>query len=149
VEELLSLLPTILRRLDYQPEVCEQAVFAAWSHAVGEVVAMNAVPFRLFQKRLIVLTSDAVWKTQLQRISSEIIFKINRILGNPMVTYIEYRIDPVQVATMRPRPAEVEFEHQDQLRRELEPMAERIDDPDLREAFLRAAGKCLERQERR
>ena len=147
MQELLSLLPTILRRADYQPEVCEQAVFAAWNCAVGEVVAMNALPFRLYKKRLIVLTSDAVWKTQLQKISSEIIFKINRILGAPMVSFIEYRADPAQVAALRPKRAEVQFEHQQELMKELEPIADQIDDPELRRAFLRAASKCLERHE--
>jgi hypothetical protein len=147
VQELLSLLPTILRRADYQPEVCEQAVFAAWTRAVGEAVSMNAVPFRLYQKRLIVLTSDDIWKAQLRKMSSQIIFKINRLLGASMVSVVEYRVDPVQVAARQPHSPEVRFEHQEALMKELEPLVDQIGDPELRRAFLRAASKCLERHE--
>ena len=146
MEELLSLLPIILQRAGYQEEVCQQAVFAAWERAVGEAIAKNCVPFRLHDKRLIVLTANPIWKAQLQKMTSEIIFKIDRILGAPLVTYIEYRVDPKQVAAHHQRRGEVRFERLDKLMKELEPDAEKIDDPELRRTFLRAASKSLARR---
>jgi predicted nucleic acid-binding Zn ribbon protein len=146
MEELLSLLPIILQRADYQEEVCQQAVFAVWHRAVGEAISMNCVPFRLHDKRLIILTSSQIWKTQLQKMASEIIFKIDRILGAPLVTYIEYRVDAKQVAAHQQRRSEIRYERLEELMKELESDASLIADPELRRIFLRAASKSLARR---
>jgi len=146
VEELLSLLPIILQRAGYREEVCEQAAFAAWDRAVGEAIAMNCVPFRLHDKRLIVLTASPIWKAQLQKMTSEIIFKIDRLLGAPLVTYIEYRVDPKPVAAHHQRRGEVRFEHLEEMVQQLTSDAEKIADPELRRVFLCAASKSLARK---
>lgn len=146
MEELLSLLPIILQRAGYQQEVCEQAAFAAWERAVGDAISMNCVPFRLHEKRLIVLIASPIWKAQLQQMTSEIIFKIDRLLGAPLVTYIEYRVDPRQVAAHHQRRGEVRFERLEEVMNELESDANQIADPELRRVFLRAASKSLARQ---
>jgi predicted nucleic acid-binding Zn ribbon protein len=146
MEDLLNLLPVILQRSGYQEDVCQQAVFAAWDRAVGETIARNCVPFRLHDKRLIVLTASQIWKTQLQRMTSEIIFKIDRILGAPLVTYIEYRIDARQVTERQRLVQPVRFEHLEEIMGELAADADQIDDPELRRLFIRAASKSLARQ---
>ena len=146
MEDLLQLLPLILQRSGYQADVCEQAVFAAWDRAVGEAVAMSCVPWRLHDKRLIVLTASQVWKAQLQPMTSEIIFKVDRILGKPLVTYIEYRVDPKRLTRQRRRQKAVRFERLEEFKRDLESDAQQIADPELRDLFLRAAGKSLARQ---
>ena len=146
MDELLSLLPTILQQSGYQPEVCEQAAFAAWDHAVGKAVAVKCIPCRLHEKHLIVITPDQTWKTQLQKMTSEIIFKVGRILGAPLVTYIEYRVDPKYVAMRRQDSPHIRFDRLEQWRKELEADAEQIADPELRDIFLRAASKSLARK---
>lgn len=147
MEDILSLLPQILRQTGFDEAVCEQVVFALWNRTVGEAVCAHCIPFRLQAKRLVVLTSDATWKTQLEKISGEIIFKINRMVTTELVTHIEYRVEPRQVSAQRRQPPEIRFSDQRRIVGELAAVAERIPDPDLRDIFLRAAGKCLERRE--
>ena len=80
--------------------------------------------------------------------SKGIIFKLNSLLGAPLVTFIEFRIDPVYVErTRRHGPPAFEFHHTQEIRDELQPVADKIKDESLREVFLRAAAKCLERRE--
>lgn len=148
MEDILNLLPQILRQTGYDETVCEHVVFAVWNRTVGEAVSANCVPFRLHAKRLVVLTSDATWKRQLEKISGEIIFKINRVLTTELVTHIEYRVDPRQVKALHREPPEIQFRNQSAIVSELAPIAEKIAQPEMRDAFLRAAGKCLERRER-
>lgn len=148
MEEPFHLLPQILRQTGYQESVCEQVVLATWNRVVGEVVSANATPSRLYGKRLIVLTSDSTWKTQLEGMSREIIFAINRLLGVKIVTFIEYRVDPYQVKALRKRSPEITFRHLNEITQELEPIVQSIFDPELRRASLRAASKCIERTER-
>lgn len=147
MEEILDLLPTILRQIGYQETVCEKAVCAAWNRIVGEVVSANAVPFRLYEGRLIVLTSDATWKRQLEMMSPEILYKINRVLGADIVRFIEYRVDPYRIQAQRRREPEIRFRRLDEIIRDLEPLVRDLADPELRAAFLRAASKCIERTE--
>lgn len=146
MDELVSLLPFILQRSGYQPDVCEQAAFAAWDHVVGKAVAVHCVPFRLHEKHLIVITSDKTWKTQLQKMTSEIIFKIGRVLGTPLVTYIEYRVEPRYIAKRHQQRQAISFDRLEQWRAELQADADRITDPKLRDVFLRAASKSLARR---
>lgn len=146
MEALWQLLPHILHEVDYQEDVCQQAAFAAWNHAVGESIANQCAPLRLHNKRLIILTVNRVWKQQLQAMSSQIIFKINRLLGAPLVAHIEYRVDSQQVMTQRQHRGEVHFERLEEVMKDLASDAEVIDDPECRRAFLRAASKCLARR---
>lgn len=146
VEEILDLLPNILRQTGYQETVCEKAVCAAWNRIVGEAVSVHAVPFRLYDERLIVLTSDATWRKQLEAMSPEILYKINRLLGADMVRFIEYRVAPYRIEAHH-REHEVRFHRLDEIIRDLEPLVRDLADPDLRAAFLRAASKCIERTE--
>lgn len=129
-------------------EVREQAVFAAWKAVTNYQLAQTCAPFRLYRKTLVVATKDLTWKTQMERESPGWLFKLNSMLGAPLVTFIEFRIDAEHVAASRPQSeGDYEFHHTAELTNQLSSAAERIHNDDLRQTFLRAAAKCLERQE--
>src|SRR5207253_6680717 len=140
------MLPTMIRLSGDNEEVREQAAFAAWRAVTGEQIAHACEPFRLYRKNLIVATASKTWKAELERMSGRIIFKLNSLLGAPIVTFIEFRLDPAHVARAHAHePPAFEFHHTKELKAELQPAADQIRDERLREAFLRAAAKCLER----
>ncbi|MBX3278500.1 MAG: DUF721 domain-containing protein [Acidobacteria bacterium] len=148
MESLLKLLPMMLRLAGDNEEVREQAVFAAWRITTGEQLASACRPFRLYRRQLVIATLDATWKRQMEAMSGEIIFRLNSLLGSPMVTFIEFRIDRAHVLAGRgERSAGFDFHHTGEIESELQPAADRIKDEDLREIFLRAAAKYLERSE--
>lgn len=147
MESLLKLLPTMIRLSGDNEDVREQAVFAAWRVAAGKGVASGSTPFRLYDKQLIVAVLDQFWKKQLESLASHYLFRINSLLGEPMVSFIEFRLDRDFVLKARGHDARgYEFKHTEELAEELKESAEEIKDPELRKAFLRAATKSLERK---
>lgn len=148
MQSLLKMLPTMIRLAGDNEEVREGAAFAAWRAVTGEPIAQACRPFRLYRKSLIIATTSETWKKQMESMSGQIIFRLNSLLGAPLVTFIEYRVDPVHVARgqSETRP-EFEFHRTHEIEAELAPAAEGIRDAELRERFLRVAAKCLERAE--
>ncbi|MFN0108675.1 MAG: DciA family protein [Blastocatellia bacterium] len=148
MDSLLKLLPTMIRLSGDNEEVREQAVFAAWKVAAGKGVAGGCAPFRLYDKQLVVAVLDQAWKKQLESLASHYLYRVNSLLGVSMVTFIEFRLDRNFVLKTRGHEAQAyEFQHTEELKAELESSAEEIKDPELREAFLRAAAKSLERKQ--
>lgn len=142
--DLLTIVPQMLRRAADSDEAREQAVFAAWLVAVGGPLRKVTVPVRLERKTLIVAVPDATWRKQLISVRGQIIFKLNSVLGAPLVTTIEYVVNP----NLIPEPEatrEVRFIAPEKQAQPLREQADRIHDPSIRDIFLRAAGKCLER----
>jgi len=146
MNSLLKMLPMILRLSGDNEEVRKEAAFVVWRAVAGPQVAYNCVPFQLYQKRLIIATLDLTWKNQMERLSGQYLFRINSLLGGPYVTFIEFRIDREAVLNSRPPdPKRFEWSHTEEIEAELVSAADRIKDDSLRDQFLRAATKCLER----
>ncbi|MCG3163315.1 MAG: hypothetical protein JMDDDDMK_04709 [Acidobacteria bacterium] len=145
---LLKMLPMMIRLSGDNEEVREQASFVAWRAVAGAQVAYNCIPFRLYQKHLVIAVLDNAWKKQMERLSGQYLFRINSLLGGAYVTFIEFRIDRKTVLESRPpEEKEFEFHHTEEIEAELQSAADQIKDESLREQFLRAAAKCLERNE--
>jgi len=144
--DLLMLVPQMLRHAGDSDEAREQAVFAAWLVAVGGPIRKVTAPLRLERKTLIVAVPDATWRTQLASMRGQALFKLNSLLGAPLVTTIEYVVNPDLIEPEPEMMQEVKFTAPEKQAAALREQADRIADPDLRETFLRAAGKCLERR---
>lgn len=148
MDSLLKTLPAILKAAGDSSEVAEAACFAAWKHAVGEGLRINAVPLRLNERTLVVAVADATWKKQMQSLSGQLLFRLNSILGQPLVTFLEFREDPLVVIKERKALAATErVSNPGTIPAELVSAAAGIQDKDLRRAFLGAAASCLKRIE--
>jgi hypothetical protein len=143
---LLRLLPQLLRHAGESDEAREQAVFAAWAASVGRQVRKATAPIKLERKTLIIAVADETWRAQMKRVSGQALFRLNSLLGSPTVTTIEYIINPDLIFHEIDAPEEITFIAPDKQALPLRKDADRIPDPEIRAAFLRAAGKCLERR---
>jgi hypothetical protein len=147
--DVARLLPKLLNATGANPEMAEVATKIAWTRAAGDGLRRHAIPFRLFRKTLIVSVADIIWQRQMQSMSSELISRINRLLGRELVEDIEFRIDPATVEQVRsqnrPGPRKVNAP----IPEELISAAGEIADQDLRERFIRAAENCIGRREAR
>lgn len=148
MDNLTRSLPKILQAAGDLPEVAEAACIAAWKHAAGDGLREHAVPLRLYRKTLIVGVADATWQKQLQSLSGQLLFRLNSILGQSLVTFIDFRVNPNAVANARGT------QYPNRTSRELDPAtvpvelitaAAEIKDKDLRRAFLGAAMSCINR----
>src|ERR1041384_86239 len=103
MDDLWRALPELLRAAGEGEEVAEAAVCVTWRRIAGEQLRGQAVPFRLYRKTLTVAVADATWQKQLERVSGQLLFRLNSVLGQPLVTYIEFRVDPQTVRIERAR----------------------------------------------
>jgi hypothetical protein len=153
MDDLIRTLPKLLRAAGEAEEVLEAAAMVAWKRVAGEGLRGQAVPFRLYRKTLIVAVPDTTWQKQLEAMSGQLLFGVNSLLGQAVVTFIEFRVDPNTVRAERAlRPPEINTADREQ--RALKTAngsvlaaANLIQDADLRHRFLLAAGSCLERRE--
>ena len=154
MDDLFRALPGVLRAAGDAPEVAEAAALAAWRRVAGETLRGLAVPFRLYRKTLIVAVPDTTWQKQLEAVSGQLLFRINSLLGQAVVTYIEFRIDEKTVRAERARLLQRETMTETEERRALQcaaglrEAAQAIPDEDLRRRFLLTAGTCINRAER-
>jgi len=159
MEELIHSLPKLLRAAGEAEEVLEAAAFVAWRRAAGEGLRGCAVPFRLYRKTLVIAVPDTTWRKQLEAESGQLIFRLNSMLGQAVVTFIEFRVDQptvqqerARMSTSRVAPAAAVVGEEEALRRgsdELHAAASAIRDEDLRRRFLIAAGSYINAQERK
>lgn len=154
MDDLFRAMPKILQTAGSSEAVCEAAAFAAWRKVTGETFKTNAIPFRLYQQTLIVAVPDAAWQKQLEGVSGQMIFRLNNLLGQAVVTFIEFRIDPLTVKRERAKfekkkvsKEEHELRAMQKTVGEISKAAQDIKDENLRRRFLIAAGSCLERKE--
>lgn len=142
-------MPTVLREAGDAEEILEAAACAAWRHVSGDPLRINAVPFRLYRKTLVIAVPDMAWRKQLRKMSGEILFRLNSVLGQTVVTYIEFRVDLKTVHEERARLLTTRINKEEQERKALEcaenlfVAARAIIDEELRRKFLVAAGTCL------
>lgn len=144
--DLLMLVPQMLLRASDSDEAREQAVFAAWVVVVGGPIRKVTAPVRLERKTLLVAVPDATWRVQLMSMRGQALFKLNSLLGSPVVTSIEYVVNPELIVSERETSEEVKFIAPEKQLSGLREQADQIPDPEIRRVFLSVAGKCLERR---
>ena len=155
MEELLRALPALLNELDENEAVREAVVMAVWRKIAGNSLRDHAVPFRLYKNHLIVAVTSEMWKKHLESLSSQMIFKVNSMLKQPAVKFIEFRVDEKTVrqhraANKKTGVSQTEFEETalDEVSAKLRRSADAIEDDNLRYNFLLAAGGCLSRKKK-
>lgn len=153
MNELFRALPALLRQMEDNESLRQAVVFAAWRRIAGEGLREHAVPLRLYQKHLIVAVMSETWKKHLEHLSGQMIFKLNSTLEQPLVTFIEFRVDEETVKQERAKHQKnaIDAETQRQLALEqvtpqMRHAADSIKDENLRYQFLLAAGSCLVRK---
>lgn len=153
MNELFRALPALLRQMEDNESLRQAVVFAAWRRIAGEGLREHAVPLRLFQKHLIVAVMSETWKKHLEHLSGQMIFKLNSSLEQPLVTFIEFRVDEETVKQERAKyqKSKIDEERQRQIALEqvtpkMRHAADQIKDENLRYQFLLAAGSCLARK---
>ena len=145
METFIKVLPAVIDAAGASEEVLEAACLGAWKHAVGETLSARAQAESLRGHTLVVVVEDKVWQRQLAQMRDQFLFRLNKVLGRPVVKVLEFRIAPEKFAvkqipassTTTPRAIPIE----------LISAAAHIEDPGLRKAFLGAAVSCVNRLE--
>jgi hypothetical protein len=137
------LFPKLLERAGDNHELAESAAITAWKRVAGEGLAHHATPISLRDQTLVVAVADDVWKKQLERMSKELVARINKLLRREVVTAIEFRVN---ARAMKTRTGIARTDKVVAPPANVIASAAEIQDPDLRERFLSAATNCLDRR---
>ena len=113
----------------------DQLAFAAWPAAVGKRIAMHACPKALVRGSLVVEADDAIWQKQLFHLRFDILAKLAEVLGNGIITDVEFRI---AAGTPR-RPPQSARSHAETV---LADEADGIQDPGMRILYKQARKKA-------
>ncbi|MDQ3323376.1 MAG: DUF721 domain-containing protein [Acidobacteriota bacterium] len=156
MEDLFRTLPKLLKEMGEHEEVREAVVFAAWRKIAGSSLQSHAVAFRLYNKHLMVAVTSETWKKHLEFLSGQMIFKINSVLGQAVVTFIEFRVDEETVLQERRKTQDSPMSDEelreialDEVTPKMRRSADAIKDDNLRYQFLLAAGGALAHKKRR
>ena len=144
MNQLIKSLPQILRAAGDSAEVAEAAALAAWKHAAGDGLKEHAVPLKLDNRTLTVAVADPIWQKQLTSMRGQLLFRVNSILGQPLVSALDFVVDP-EHAKPRVDPPEPHEEH-NEVPLELWAAANTIHDKELRKSFLKTALLSLKRK---
>ena len=149
MEALFRALPALLEALPNNEMVREAVVFAAWRKTAGDQLGQHTVPVKFIESRLTVAVPDRSWQKNLASLSSQMIFKINAVLGSAVVTYIEFVVDEDKVKNANVKVSQRDWNDSSvQITPELMRSAGKITDEQLRQEFLMAAANCLARKEK-
>ncbi len=144
METFIKVLPAVIDAAGASEEVLEAACLGAWKHAVGETLSARAQAESLRGDTLVVAVDDKVWQRQLEQMRDQFLFRLNKVLGRPVVKVLEFRIAPEKFAAKPPVAPPTERRA---IPIELISAAAHIEDPALRKAFLGAAVSCVNRLE--
>lgn len=150
MKQLFSAIPSVLSGLGPNAEIDEAVVFAAWARCAGDPLRLRTAPLEFFENRLVVAVQDETWQRHLEDLSPRMLARLNGMLSQGAVRFIEFRIDLLAVNAVRQSIEAVK--KADNGRGDLAPSlvnaAEAIVNQDLREQFLSAAAGYLEKQGR-
>ena len=146
MNQLIKSLPTILRAAGDSEEVAEAAAIAAWKHAAGDGLKGHAVPVKLENRTLTVSVADAIWQKQLHSMRGQLLFRVNTLLGQPIVGAIEFLIDPKLATAQAEQEKQADEQLDNEVPLELWSAANAIHDKELRKSFLKTASLSLKRR---
>jgi hypothetical protein len=140
--DVTKLLPRLVQA---NPEL---AAKFAWSRAAGEGLSHNAVPVNLIGKTLVVSVADALWRKQLESMTGELLFRVNKLLGGKCIDEIVFQIAPADLSVTNSGPAKRQAKRTPSAPpTELLFAANSIADEDLRARFVRAATNLIDRRD--
>jgi hypothetical protein len=153
MQDILGLLPAILKEIDPSGDAVEPVVFAAWKRCVDGALAENVVPVRLEKNRLIAAVPSETWRRNVADLGPALAAKLNAAADSRLVEYIEFQVNAAVVREHRKRSkqaGENEIERAavaDRIAETFRGPAASIADEKLREQFVNAAASSLARTE--
>jgi len=99
MEQLFGSIQSVLKELEPNAKADEAVAFAAWKQCSGEGLCSRTEPLEFSNNPLVVAVADKTWQRNLEELSPQMLVKLNDYLGQGMVKFIEFRIDPSALKT--------------------------------------------------
>lgn len=142
MERIFGTIPEVLKGLASNDDSAGAMVFAAWRQAAGEMLNARTEPVEYFENRLVVTVADRTWQRNLEDLAPQMLVKLNRIVGEGSVRFIEFRINATALRHSAPK-EKPRAATKSSLAPSLIAAANNIEDERLRESFLGAAAAYI------
>lgn len=151
MEQLFGAIPQVLGELAPNASVNSAVVFAAWNRCAGDMLKARTSPMNFTANRLVIAVQDKTWRLHLEDLSPTMLVKLNGVLGQGTVKFIEFRVDKKAVDAVRATSLAGVIAHEVAIKAppSLIKAANAIADDNLREQFLSSAAIYLKRQKER
>lgn len=146
MNQLIKSLPQVLRAAGDSAEVAEAAAIAAWKHAAGDGLKEHAVALKLENRKLTIAVADPIWQKQLTSMRGQLLFRVNSILGQSLVSALDFVIDAKLLKPRDEQREQPEERLDNEVPLELWSAANAIHDKELRKSFLKTALLSLKRK---
>ena len=150
LQRLGSVLPGILKKHNIAFDAEEDRLLEVWQKAVGKRIAAQTRPDRLRRNTLFVKVSSPAWMQQLHTLKTEIIEKINTLLGKELVKDVHFAIGAVSPAVLADSykvslsPESYPLKEKD--KKMIEKSISQVSDPELKEILRRVMVKNIIRR---
>jgi hypothetical protein len=146
-----DILQDTLRRRNIPINCRDQEILAGWEKTVGPVISQQTRPEKIRDKTLYLKVSSPIWMQQLQFMKSELIEKVNAVLGKDVIGNIFFNVgvietQPVKAAKKTFKLNEEDFPLKQRDKRIIEESLAPIKDPELGKAIERAMRKGIIRR---
>jgi hypothetical protein len=150
LQKLGNILQGVLKKHNITIDSEEQRLLEIWNKAVGTQISAHTRPEKLKRNTLFVKVSSSVWMQQLHILKSEIIEKINQLLGKELVKNIHFSIGVIPSAPLRnPYPPSFSLEScplRDKEKKLIEKNTSSVTDQELKEILKRVMTKNIIRR---
>ena len=148
MEQLFGAIPDVLKALGKNSEVEQAVVFAAWMRCAGGLLNERTKPLEFFENRLVVAVEDSMWRRHLEELSPQMVARINGQLGDGILRFIEFRVQPKTFEDARQNDLASAAFKAAEVPSAINLAAQSIADLRLRKVFLEAATEYLAKQGR-
>jgi predicted nucleic acid-binding Zn ribbon protein len=101
LQKLGNILQGILKKHNINIDSEEQRLLETWNKAVGLQISAHTRPEKLKRNTLFVKVSSSVWMQQLHILKSDIIEKINQLLGKGLIKNVHFSIGEIPTTPSR------------------------------------------------
>lgn len=145
MKELFQTMAELLKVLPDNAALRRSIVFAAWAKIAGADMKPHTTAYELRGTRLQVAVANETWRKQLSSLGPEYIRRLSALVGDGVVTYIEFLVIPESFAERKKQTVETVSVLLDNeiLTPDLLEASRSIRNEEFRKAFLLAAAGSL------
>lgn len=145
MKELFQTMAELIKVLPDNEALRRSIVFAAWAKIAGADMKSHTTAHELRGTRLQVAVANETWRKQLSSLGPEYIRRLSALVGDGVVTYIEFLVIPESFAERKKRTVEIVSVLLDNeiLTPDLLEASRSIRNEEFRKAFLLAAAGSL------
>lgn len=149
MEDLIKILPGLVKALPGSEEVREAVLFAMWKKAAGEGLRIHAIPISVEGRKMRIAVRDPIWKKHLEKLAAQLLERTNRLMRSAELKFLAFEVDESRFRSHQGAKDELGGSDKDPdtiVTGSLAKQSRAIRDPKLRKLFLESAAAYLEMQ---